>query len=31
MTTDEPFTVTMAAMNKALDQIEAILDKMEGK
>lgn len=29
MTTDQPFTVTMKAMNKAMDEIEAILDRME--
>jgi oligoendopeptidase F len=28
MTTDEPFTITMAAMNKAMDEIEALLAKM---
>ena len=31
MTTDEPFTLCMRAMNKALDQMEEILDRMEGK
>lgn len=29
MTTDEPFTITMNAMNKAMDEIEAILAKMD--
>jgi len=29
MTTDEPFTITMKAMNKAMDEMEAILDRME--
>jgi oligoendopeptidase F len=28
MTTDEPFTITMKAMNKAMDEIETILDRM---
>ena len=27
MTTDEPFNKTMAAMNRTMDEIEAILDK----
>jgi len=29
MTTDEPFTITMDAMNKAMDQMETILARME--
>lgn len=28
MTTDEPFDITMKAMNKALDEMEAIVDRM---
>ena len=31
MTSDEPFTVTMRAMNKAMDKMEDILDRMEGR
>ena len=29
MTTDAPFEVTMRAMNKAMDEMEAILDRMK--
>ncbi len=31
MTTDQPFTVTMKAMNKAMDEMESILDRMDAK
>jgi len=31
MTTDQPFNVTMKAMNKAMDEMEAILDKMDAQ
>jgi oligoendopeptidase F len=31
MTTDAPFDITMKAMNRAMDQMEAILDKMDAR